>query len=89
MVEADVFCLIGTVYAAFASLSSMALYWVLEVEPGWEWLGDLLAIGWLAACMTVIAWLKIWMNKPSFSSGLSSEMASQLQLTHEHLQPAA
>jgi hypothetical protein len=69
MVEANLFCLIGALFAAFASLGSMALYWVLEVEPGWEWLADALAVGWVAMCMTIVTWLKVWMAKPTFSSG--------------------
>jgi hypothetical protein len=69
MVEADLYCLGGAVYAAFASLTSISLYWVLEVEPGWEWLGDALAISWLAVCMCIVAWAKLRIAKPSFSTG--------------------
>jgi hypothetical protein len=61
MIEADIFCLIGLVYSAFVCLSSMSLFWWLELQPGWEWLGDLVAIVWIGVSMSVIAWAKIWM----------------------------
>lgn len=69
MAEANAYCLGGAIYAALASLTSISLYWVLEVEPGWEWLGDALALGWLAISMCIVAWAKLRMGKPSFNTG--------------------
>jgi hypothetical protein len=61
MIEADLFCLFGLVYSAFVCLTSMSLYWWLELKPGWEWLGDFVAVVWIGVCMSLLAWLKVWM----------------------------
>jgi len=61
MIEADVFCLVGLLYSAFVCLSSMSLFWWLELQPGWEWLGDLVAIVWIGVSMSAVAWAKVWM----------------------------
>ncbi|KAF8893583.1 hypothetical protein BD779DRAFT_1507033 [Infundibulicybe gibba] len=61
MVDADLYCFIGLLYSAFVSLSSMTMFWWLEVKPGWEWLADLLAISWIGLSMSALAWTKVWM----------------------------
>lgn len=61
MIEADVFCLVGLLYAAIVCLSSMSLFWWLELQPGLEWLGDLVAIVWIGVSMCAVAWAKVWM----------------------------
>jgi hypothetical protein len=61
MVEADLFCLFGVVYAAVVCLVSMSMFWFLEVRPGWEWLADFVAIAWIGLSMSLLAWLKVWM----------------------------
>ncbi|KAJ3537568.1 hypothetical protein NM688_g6665 [Phlebia brevispora] len=71
MFEADTFCLVGLLFATFVSLSSMSMYWFLELKPGWEWLADSLAILWIGAGMSTIAWMKMWMAKPTFNTACS------------------
>jgi hypothetical protein len=70
MVEADMFCLMGLLYSAFVCLGSMSMFWWLGVKPGWEWLADLVAILWIGLGMSAVAWMKVWMAKPSFNTGL-------------------
>ena len=69
MLEADTFCLMGLVYAAFASLTCMSMFWFFEVRSGWEWLADLVVILWIEIGMSIVAWTKLWMAKPAFSPG--------------------
>ncbi|KAF7790048.1 hypothetical protein EIP86_000997 [Pleurotus ostreatoroseus] len=71
MFEADTFCLMGLLFSAFVSLSSMSMYWFLEVKSGWEWLADALAILWIGLGMSTIAWMKMWMAKPTFNTACS------------------
>jgi hypothetical protein len=61
MVEADVFFILGVVYAAAVSLTAMGVYWWLEHKPGLEWLGDVLVIFWVGICMSLLAFAKTWM----------------------------
>ena len=61
MLEADVFCIFGLLYASIVCLSCMSLFWWLELQPGWEWLGDAIAITWIGMSMSVVAWMKAWM----------------------------
>lgn len=61
MIEADLFCLFGLLYSAFVCLTSMSMFWWLELQPGWEWLGDSVAVAWVGVSMTLLAWLKVWM----------------------------
>ena len=49
----------------------MSMYWFLEVKSGWEWLADALAILWIGLGMSTIAWMKMWMAKPTFNTGMS------------------
>ena len=69
MLEADAFCGMGLLFAAFVSLSSMSMYWFFEVRPGMEWLADSLVILWVGIAMSFIAWMKVWMAKPTFNTG--------------------
>lgn len=61
MIEADIFCLAGLLYSAFVCLSCMSMFWWFEKSPGWEWLGDLVAIFWIGVSMSILAWFKVWM----------------------------
>lgn len=61
MIEADIFCIVGLLYSSFVCLSSMSLFWWLELKPGWEWLGDAVAIVWIGLSMSGVAWAKVWM----------------------------
>jgi hypothetical protein len=70
MVEADLYCFMGLLYATFISLSSMAMFWWIDVKPGLEWLADLFAILWIGVGMAALSWTKSWMNKPSFGTGM-------------------
>ncbi|KIP04140.1 hypothetical protein PHLGIDRAFT_93906 [Phlebiopsis gigantea 11061_1 CR5-6] len=71
MLEADTFCLMGVLYATFISLGSMSMYWFFEVRAGWEWLADSLVILWIGLGMSAMAWMKVWMGKPSFNTACS------------------
>lgn len=71
MMEADSYCSIAFLYAAFVCLGSMSMFWSLEVLPGWEWLGDALVILWVGISMWGLTWMKVWMAKPTFNSGMS------------------
>ncbi|KAG2365373.1 hypothetical protein BDR07DRAFT_1398873 [Suillus spraguei] len=72
MMEADSYCSIAFLYAAFVCLGSMSMFWYLEVRPGWEWLGDALVILWVGVSMWGLTWMKVWMAKPTFNSGIMS-----------------
>ncbi|TDL21690.1 hypothetical protein BD410DRAFT_789429 [Rickenella mellea] len=71
MVEADTYCLLGLSWAAFICLGSMSMFWPLELSPGWEWLADIFVILWIGIGMTAVAWMKVWMAKPSFNTACS------------------
>ena len=72
MMEADRYCLMGLGLAAFVSLGSMNMYWWFEVRHGWEWLADVLVILWIGLGMSFVAWMKLWMAKPTFNTGKQS-----------------
>ena len=61
----------GLLYATFISLSSMSVYWFFEVKPGWEWLADILVIFLIGIGMSGLAWMKMWIAKPSFNTGMT------------------
>lgn len=61
MLEADMFCLFGVLYAAFVCLVSMSMFWWLEVKPGWESAADIVALAWIGISIGALAWMKIWM----------------------------
>ena len=69
MAEADEYCFLGLLFSAFISLTSMSMYWFFEVQPGWEWLADFLVLFWVGLGMSAVAWMKVWMAKPSFNTG--------------------
>ncbi|PIL36301.1 hypothetical protein GSI_01964 [Ganoderma sinense ZZ0214-1] len=71
MVEADFFCTMGLIFAAFVSLSSMSVYWFFERQDGLDWLADILVLLMIGVGMSVIAWMKVWMAKPSFNTACS------------------
>ncbi|KAG8702606.1 hypothetical protein FRC09_004653 [Ceratobasidium sp. 395] len=71
MIEADLFCLVGAVFASFASLVATGSFWFFELQPGWEWLADALVVSWLGLAMMIIAWSKLWVGKPTFGSACS------------------
>ncbi|KAI0319004.1 Fusaric acid resistance protein-like-domain-containing protein [Amylostereum chailletii] len=49
----------------------MNLYWALETHAGWEWLADILALIWIGIGMSMVAWMKLWMAKPTFNPACS------------------
>ena len=69
MVEANIYCLMGLAYGSFISLGSMYTYWSLELHPGWEWLADALVLIWIGVGMSMLAWFKLWIAKPTFNPG--------------------
>lgn len=69
MMEADIYCLMGLAFASFISLGSMYTYWALEPHAGWEWLADALALIWIGVGMSLLAWFKLWIAKPTFNPG--------------------
>lgn len=71
MIEADTFCFIGWLYSAFVCLSGMSLFWWLDVQPGWDGVADCIPILWVGFSMWGLSWMKVWMEKPTFNSGLS------------------
>lgn len=71
MIEADLFCLFGLLWAAFISLGSMTMFWYFEVRKGYEWLADVLAILWVGIGMSIVAWMKVWVAKPAFNTACS------------------
>ncbi|KAI0032892.1 Fusaric acid resistance protein-like-domain-containing protein [Vararia minispora EC-137] len=71
MLEADTYCLYSLAFVSFVSLGSMNLYWAIEPHPGWEWLADVLAILWVGVGMSCVAWIKVWMEKPTFNTACS------------------
>ncbi|CAL1706087.1 unnamed protein product [Somion occarium] len=71
MMDADTFCLMGLLYATFVSLSSMGMFWFFEVRAGWEWLADSLVVIWIGIGMSLVAWMKVWMAKPTFNTACS------------------
>lgn len=71
MFEADMFCLIGFCYAAIVCLTSMGLFWWLDVQPGLEWLADLVTIALVGISFSILCWLKVWMANPQFNTACS------------------
>lgn len=71
MLEADRYCLAGLAFAAFVSLGSMNMYWWLEHYPSLDWLADILVILWIGLGMSTVAWMKLWMAKPTFNTGVT------------------
>src|ERR1700748_1624770 len=69
MAEADIFCLFAAFFSAFVSIASMAMYRYLDEKEGWEWLADSTAFVWIATGMTLLAWLKMYVGKPTFNAG--------------------
>lgn len=69
MFEADFYCLVAAMFSSFVCLGSMSMFWFFELKEGYEWVADLVTFIWIAAGMTVVAWTKLWMAKPSFSTG--------------------
>jgi len=61
MIEADLFCLLGMLYASLVCLVSMNMFWWFEVQPGWEWAADLIALSWIGLSFGAMAWMKVWM----------------------------
>jgi hypothetical protein len=68
-VEANIYCVMGLGFASFISLGSMYTYWTLELQTGWEWLADALALIWIGVGMSLLAWFKLWIAKPTFNPG--------------------
>ena len=79
--EADLYCLLGVGWAAFISLGSMAMFSWLENHEGLPFLADVIVIFWIGIGMTVVAFMKQWMAKPSFNTGLFPFEYRQLPCT--------
>ena len=45
------------------------MYWTLEAHAGWEWLADALVLIWIGVGMSMVAWFKLWIAKPTFNPG--------------------
>jgi len=73
MIEADIYCLMGLAFASFISLGSMYTYWALEPHAGWEWLADALVLIWIGVGMSMVAWFKLWIAKPTFNPGTETQ----------------
>ena len=71
MLEADIYCVMGLGFASFISLGSMYTYWAVEPHAGWEWLADSLVLIWICVGMSLVAWFKLWIAKPTFNPGPS------------------
>ncbi|KAF8504112.1 Fusaric acid resistance protein-like-domain-containing protein [Gautieria morchelliformis] len=71
MAEADIYVVFGVAFSTFVSIGSMSTFWFFQVRPGWEWLADALVLCWIAASIIVVAWLKVWMSRPSFNTACS------------------
>lgn len=71
MFEADLFCLIGVLFSAVVSLASSFSVRLFEDDPELQWIGDCLVFMWVASAMSMVAWAKVWVNKPSFNTATS------------------
>ena len=69
MFEANLYCVYGVAWSAFVGLGSMYMFWWIDVQPGWEWLADTTVVIWIGLGMTSVAWMKVWMAKPTFNTG--------------------
>jgi hypothetical protein len=69
MLEADIYCLVASLYSAGVCLLSMALFWFFEKQQGYEWLADTMVFVCLGLSMSYVAWMKLRMSKPSFNTG--------------------
>ena len=80
MLEADIYCVMGLGFASVISLGSMYTYWALEPHAGWEWLADSLVLIWICVGMSLVAWFKLWIAKPTFNPGPSCAFSLKLVL---------
>ena len=69
MIESNIYCVMGLGFASFISLGSMYTYWALEPHEGWEWLADALVLIWIGVGMSLVAWFKLWIARPTFNPG--------------------
>lgn len=69
MLEADRYCLLGAVYSSIVCLVSMGLFWLLEDQPGLEFWADTSVFFTVGIAMTLVAWAKLRMERPSFNAG--------------------
>lgn len=56
----------------------MSMFWWLELQPGWEWFGDMTAILWIGFSMSLVAWMKVWMVSRQTNCGLKDPAADYL-----------
>lgn len=71
MFEADSYCLVLWLYSTIMSLSGLALFWWLDVQPGLQILADSVLAVWVGVTIWGLTWMKVWMAKPTFNSGKS------------------
>ena len=78
MIEADTYCFIAWLYSAFVCLTGMSLFWWLNDQPGWDGIQDFVPILWVGLSMWGLSWMKVWLLKPTFNSGLSFDFRQYL-----------
>jgi len=76
MMEADIYCIMGLGFASFISLGSMQMFWSIEPHPGWEWLADAFVLTWIGVGMSLVAWFKLWIAKPTFNPGQAPNLVN-------------
>ena len=59
MQEADIYCIMAALFAGFVASASMDTFWFFEIQPGWEWLADLLTFIWIGVAVAIIIWVKV------------------------------
>ncbi|KAJ7590150.1 Fusaric acid resistance protein-like-domain-containing protein [Mycena floridula] len=71
MLKADLFFFFAIIYSAVVCLISMTMFWWLQLQPGWEWLADIVVISLIGFNMGFLAWMKVWMANPQFNVATS------------------
>jgi hypothetical protein len=69
MIEADLFCFLGLLYASFVCLGSMGMYWWIEDKHGLDWLADIIVLSWVGISMATIAFMKVWLVRGGYCFG--------------------
>jgi hypothetical protein len=69
MLEADVYCFVGLIFAFLACSGGLSLRQVLSCR-----LGDVTIVFWVGLCMGLVCWTKAYMFKPPFN--VAATMAS-------------
>lgn len=72
MFEADLYCIVGAVFSSIVCLISMGLFWFFEQKPGLAVVANVSLFLCIGIAMSLVAWSKIWMERPSFNTGTAS-----------------